>query len=179
VLLSSKRPQIVLTIVGHLEKGVYWIDIRTPSWAIISSTDRPETKMGSTIDCWIEYDEHNDPPFSDRPEVLPLDTWIDLRHAKDYSVFGALSVIRNDSGSPLLFELRGLPENASVAVEEFVEGDDQLVGWLYPDEVRAALDHRKIDFGLVSTEMKCVFNILEFLAKEIGNDRVRFVFEIQ
>ena len=135
--------------------------------------------MGSTIDCWIEYDEHNDPPFSDRPEVLPFDTWRGLRYAKDYSVFGALSVIRSETGIRPLFELRGLPENASAAVEKFVEGDDQLVGWLYPDEVRAALAHKRVNFGLVSTEMKCVFNTLEFLAKKVGNDRVRFVFEIE
>jgi hypothetical protein len=168
-------------MVGHfrLEKRVYWIDIKTPSSPIVSSKDRQEARMGSTIDCWIEYDRHNHPPFSDRPEVLPLDSWCDLRYAKDYAVFGALSGIRNRIGIPPLFKLRGLPENPSAAVEKFVEGDDQLVGWLYAGEVRTALSHHNIDFEFVSIEMRCVLNALEFLAREVGNDRVRFVFEIE
>ena len=135
--------------------------------------------MGSTIDCWIEYDEHNDPPFSDCPEVLPLEEWDGLRYAKDYEVFGALSVVRNNAETPPLFALRGLPEHPSPAVKKFVENDDGRVGWLYPDEVASAIEHQSVDFGVVSIEMRCVLNTLAFFGREMGNDRVRFVFEIE
>lgn len=134
--------------------------------------------MGTTIDCWIEYDEHGNPPFSQSPEVLPLDHWYDLRGAKDYDVFGAISGIRNTSGIEPLFKLRGLPPNPSRIVEEYVDGDDSQVGWLDPDEVRGALSHQNVT-QFISLEMRCVLNALEFFSREIGNDRVRFVFYIE
>ena len=78
-----------------------------------------------------------------------------------------------------MYKLRGLPKNPSRAVEEYTEGDGQGIGWLYPAEVKAALSHHKVNMEFVSIEMRCVLNTLEFLAREIGNERVRFVFEIE
>ncbi len=135
--------------------------------------------MGSGINCWIEYDEHDHPSFSQQPEVLPLTDWRDLDTAKDYSVYGALSGVRNSTGIPHLFPLRGLPANPNWQVTEYIGSDASLVGWLHPSEVKLALAHHRVAADLISLEMKCVLRMLDYFAATIGDDRVRFIFEIQ
>ena len=135
--------------------------------------------MGTTIDCWIEYDEYGDPPFSVAPETLSLANWLDLRGAKDYRVYGAISGVRNETGIPLLYELRGIPNNPGYEVEKELQGDDWHVGWLHPDEVKNALEHHHATDATMSLEMRSVLHLLDWFASEIGSERVRFVFYIE
>jgi hypothetical protein len=135
--------------------------------------------LGTTIDCWIEYDEHDEPPFSQEPEVLPLDQWIGLSHVKDYAVYGAIAGMRNEKGIPPLFERRGIPPMPSRPVDDECRGDDDRVGWHYPDEVKAAIAHQNVNMDHVSLEMHCVLHVLEFFTRKLGNNRVRFVFYIE
>lgn len=136
--------------------------------------------MGAGINCWIEYDEHNTPPFSQEPDVLPLTDWRDLDGAKDYPVYGALSGIRNSTGIPPLFPLRGVPVNPSWQLTKYVgKYGTYLIGWLHPSEVKLALAHHNVPADLISLEMKCVLHTLDYFAATIGDDRVRFVFEIE
>ncbi len=135
--------------------------------------------MGTGINCWIEYDEHSDPPFSGDTEVLPLTEWRELDGAKDYAVYGAISGIRNETGIPSLIDRRGIPPNASWQVKKELSGESTPVSWLFPSEVPACLNHHNVQADLISLEMTCVLKLLEFMAREIGDDRVRFVFEIE
>lgn len=135
--------------------------------------------MGTTIDAWIEYDEHGVRPFQQEPEVLPLDKWVGLSHAKDYAVYAAISGMRNDTGIPPLHALRGLPPAPSAPVESELGGEGSCTGWLLPSEVAAAIAHHGVDMRGVSLEFRFVLNSLEFLSRELGDERVRLVFYIE
>ena len=135
--------------------------------------------MGTTIDAWIEYDELGDPPFSEQPEAIPLDVWYDLRSAKDYRVYAALSGARNGTGIQPLYPLRGLPINPSWQAAECLGKNNTLASWLHPSEVFQALGHHHVSENEISLEMRCVLQILRFLESQIEDRRVRFVFEIE
>ena len=73
----------------------------------------------------------------------------------------------------------GIPPNPSSPVMDWLRGESYATSWLHPDEVVAALDHHCVREDLISLEMRCVLHILAFFRKELGDDRVRFVFEIE
>lgn len=139
--------------------------------------------MGTTLDCWIEYDDDaGSPPFSDPDRIgtLPLDYWYDLRSAKDYPFYGAISGARNETGIAPLYPVRGMPPNASRKVrEEACDVGDMDLGWLHTAEVHQALKHQNVRMDHLSLELHCVLNMLEYFSRELGDDRVRFVFYIE
>jgi len=139
--------------------------------------------MGSTIDAWIEYDQYGrgdgKEAFSEQPECLPLPEWSDMSHAKDYPVYGAIFGVRNSTGIEPLFVRRGIPENPSSEVEKGLDAGDDMASWLYPSEVIAALAHHSVTEEVISLEMRCVMRILEFMASELGDQRVRLVFRVE
>ncbi len=137
--------------------------------------------MGADLTAWIEYDVHQDPPFSDSAgvECLPLGQWGDLYSNKDYPFYGAVSGCRNETCIPPLFPQRGRPENASHPVSTYFDTEDpHNAGWLSSDEVDRAIQHHDLTPDQLSLEVQIVMHILSFLSLKIGPDRVRFVFVI-
>lgn len=134
--------------------------------------------MGASIDAWIEYDDHGNPPFSCQVKVLPFVEWLALKSAKDYRVYGALSGVRNSTGIEPLFPRRGLPPNVSRQVKENI-GDDFIASWLYPSEVLKSLAHHNVADKEISLEMRCVLKLLAFFASTMGDQRVRLVFGVE
>jgi hypothetical protein len=136
--------------------------------------------MGTGIECWIEYDDYGDPPFSGPgTEVLGFDCWPRLDGAKDYPVYGAISGVRSETNTPPLFALRGMPGNPSIEVAKALEGEQGTIGWLFPDEVFKAIEKHNVMDVPMSVEMDSTLLVLHHLATRLGNDRVRFVFEIK
>lgn len=135
--------------------------------------------MGTEINCLIEYDEVGEHPFEGDCEVMPLSNWGDLSGAKDYKVFAALSGIRGECDTSPLYSLRGLPRNPSRQTLEEIDSRGNGVGWLQPSEVAKALSHFEVSKEEISLEMECVLRLLEFFTSKVGNERVRFVFQIE
>lgn len=131
--------------------------------------------MGSSLECWIEYDGYGQTPFSSGSEFLALTSWEGLSGAKDYEVYAAISGIRNKSGRLPLFALRGLPPQVHWKIEEEVSNFEKT-SWLSPRELEEALKYFDVSTENFSLEFQAVLDLLQFFSKRLGNDRVRFVF---
>ena len=135
--------------------------------------------MGTSIDCWIEYDEYNEVPFFDGGgDVLPLSSWSALYGAKDYQIYSAIAGIRSKSKMLPLYKLRGQPENISTIIIDEVHALSN-VGWLTYSELMNALEHANVDLKEVSLEFNSVIVLMSFFVEKIGEARVRLIFAIE
>lgn len=147
--------------------------------------------MGTTIHAIIEYDYTRlgvtgdfSPPFSGPTDsVIDLCNFINLSHGKDYSFFGAISGIRNETGIEPLYPLRGRAPNINLqtleSINRYFDTDGPCVGWLYYREINEALSHQGLTRKDLSMEVNLVLNMMEFLGSQLGVDTTRLVFGIE
>ncbi|MEW6735969.1 MAG: hypothetical protein AB1489_32040 [Acidobacteriota bacterium] len=143
--------------------------------------------MGSSIDAFIEYDRTlwfnpsaiDVPPFSTIPEAIDLTGFTLFRSGKDYLFFAAISGIRNQTNKEPLYPLRGLPSPISSEVEKFFDPDYPGQGWLTLSEIEAALTHLGFTRDDLSLETNVVLEMMSYLERQLGQNRVRLVFDIE
>lgn len=142
--------------------------------------------MGTTLEALIECDrsrlfegsESSAPFAGPTDDVLSFIDYTALSHGKDYTFVAAISGRRNESGVEPLFPLRGLPPNPSVVAQRFLDPSSEFTGWLTFREIQAALAHTGISEARLSLAVRVVMTAMRLLAAELGDDRVRLVFEV-
>src|SRR5262245_18812885 len=139
--------------------------------------------MSMNIFALIEYDESllyaatPDPPFSTAVEEIDLTRFPGLYAGKDYAFFAAISGFCNDKALPPLYALRGLPLNVSPGarrcIEKYFDPHYPVIGWLTWGEINAALAHMGVAQEELSLEVNLVLQMMAYLEKQLGKDRVR------
>ena len=143
------------------------------------------TQSQASLPPGIRIGEKSDPFIRYTDQVIDLTRYVDLRSGKDYRFIGAISGLRNRTEIEPLFPLRGLPEfvNAQIRGELCLEENEspdegRYVGWLYLEEVEAAISHQGFTKEDLSLAVNVLLEIMSYLEKKIGKKRVRLVFEI-
>lgn len=131
--------------------------------------------MGKTFHPFVEFDDPREaidvPPFSRaEPEALDLTDFVPLTHGKDYEFHAAVTAFRG----------RGLPPFCSTLVSkklaEFFDPNDPAIGWLYLDEMLAAMQAANLDESSISVELVLLIDMLRSLERTLGVRRARLVF---
>jgi hypothetical protein len=147
--------------------------------------------MGTSIEAYIEYDKTllydptagNVEPFSLVPEAIDLTTFTLFRSGKDYRFIGAISGIRNQTNKEPLYSLRGLPSpissEAARGLNELFDPSFSGLGWLFLSEIEEAISHIGFTRHDLSLETNVVLEMMYYLKKELGLNRVRMVFGIE
>lgn len=137
--------------------------------------------MGCNSHLFIEINPWKDSPKYWTPYAL------DLRESRDYGLYGFLAGVRGEG--PAVAEPRGLPEDASeevVAVFKQWGSDFHTPTWLTPSEFRRAVRgieeardkwsaEKQEVVEVIAFEWRMVRMILQALAYEYGDDRVRLI----
>lgn len=95
--------------------------------------------MGTDIHSAVEIRTADGWRHATGPIVTPLDKWSDPAEPfgwRSYRVFGFLADVRNDSGSPVITQPRGLPVDVSPDVAKR-PGEDCDTSWLTLAELLA------------------------------------------
>ena len=141
--------------------------------------------MGDAIYAYIEYDDGLLYPGASSPtafqqetdRVIDLTQNVGLSHGKDYIFMAALGSPRNPTTSKPLFGIRGLPPNTNWRIaKEF--SDATNVSWLNLTDVEAALAHMTLRDTDLSFAAFTTIEIMRLLARRLGPDRVRLIFQI-
>lgn len=146
--------------------------------------------MGASIHAFIEYDhtllfypDNTAPPFTTVPEVIDLTSFTLFRSGKDYRFFAAISGMRNHSEKAPLYALRGLPSpinwQTAQGLDELYGPDYPVQSWLTFTEIKTALAHMGLTADDLSLETNVVLEMMWYLTKQLGTDRVRLVFAIE
>jgi hypothetical protein len=97
--------------------------------------------------------------------------------SKDHLFFGAIAGVRNQTGRPPLYPLRGSPTSLSWRVTRAIHDTGyEWAGWLTLSEINAALDHHGVDRDRVSDEILNLLDVMEILERRYGESRVRLLF---
>ena len=147
--------------------------------------------MGNSIEAFIEYDRTlwfnpsagDVPPFSTVPEAIDLTGYTLFRSGKDYNFFAAISGIRSQTGREPLYRPRGLPSpissEAGRGFAEIFSPDYPGQGWLTLGEIESAVRHMGFTRDGLSLETNVVLEMMSYLERRLGQNRVRLVFGIE
>lgn len=146
--------------------------------------------MGTRIFALIEYDDSILYDYGGNPpepflgsSTIDLTRYDRLWGGKDYQFFAAIAGVRTESNKTPLITPRGLPPNPNPRtlfyLEEFFDLTEPCrLGWLTLAEIQAALHHMELDQTNLSLAVNVVLEIMKFLEKQLGPERVRLVFVI-
>ena len=147
--------------------------------------------MGTSIEAYVEYDRTlwfdagavDIAPFSAVPDAIDLTRFTLFRSGKDYRFLGAISGIRNQTNHEPLYRLRGLPSpmssEASCGLAKLFDPDYSGLGWLTLCEIERAVSHMGFVHDELSLETNAILQMMTYLERQLGPDRVRLVFGVE
>lgn len=129
----------------------------------------------------LQPDDPRFPPFSSKDQIRSLSGYYPLNTgSKNYHFFAAIAGVRNESNKQPLYPPRGLPqllgEDVECAIKKHHFFGEFGIGWLYHDEIIAALNHMAVPTHFIEEEILVLIDTLEAIEKRFGKRRARMIF---